>query len=123
MLRRAVLLIGLAALTLLSAASGATAGTGLRGTVTLSPITPVCIEDEPCSKPAVGVVLRFSANGRVVGRVTTRPDGSYRIVLGRGTYVVSFVPRPAPRTIAPRLVRVVAGRMTRVDFEIDTGLR
>ena len=121
--RRAIPGIGLAALILVAGASATTPATGLRGTVTLSPTRPVCIEGQPCSKPASGFVLSFSRNGHVLRRVTTRPDGGYRIVLARGWYAVSFAPRQVPRTIAPTSVRVVAGRMTRVDFEIDTGLR
>jgi hypothetical protein len=89
----------------------------------LSPVRPVCIENDPCTKPAAGYLLAFSANGRVVRRATTRADGSYRLVLPRGWYSVSFTPRQPTRMIAPRAVRVVAGRITRVDFEIDTGLR
>ena len=119
----AMLVTGLAALMLLPAANANTQATGLKGTVTLSPTRPVCIESEPCSKPAAGLVLRFARDGRILGRVTTKPDGSYRILLGRGSYVVSFAPRPVPRTITPVRVRVVAGRMTPVDFEIDTGLQ
>lgn len=121
-LRRAIPVAVLAALVAIPAAGSTALATGLRGTVTLSPVRPVCIEGQPCSKPAAGVVLRFSANGRLAGRVTTRADGSYRILLGRGLYAVSFTPRSAPRTIAPTRVRVVAGRIVRVDFEIDTGL-
>ena len=123
MLRTAALLVGLAALSLLSAASASTTPTGLRGIVTLSPTRPVCIEGQACSKPAVGVVLRFSQGGRLLGRVTTAADGAYRITLRRGSYVVTFRPRAPTRTISPSLVRVVGGRMTRIDFEIDTGVR
>ena len=123
MLRTAALLVGLAALIPLSAASAGTAVTGLRGTVVLSPSQPVCYEGEPCSKPAVGYLLSFSRNGRVIGRATTRADGSYRVVLGRGRYAVSFEPRRPTLTLRPTSVLVVAGNVRRVDFEIDTGLR
>jgi hypothetical protein len=123
MLHRAIPCIGLASLILLSGASAATATSGLRGTVVLSPTRPVCIENEPCSKPAPGIVMSFSRKGRLVGRTTTGIDGSYRIVLGPGRYAVAFTPRRAPHTLAPMLVTVVSGAVRRVDFEIDTGLR
>jgi hypothetical protein len=123
MLRTAALLLGLAALTLLTAANAGTSATGLHGMVTLSPTRPVCIESQPCSKPAAGVMLRFSQYGRVVGQATTAINGTYRIALRRGSYAVSFRPQSPTRTIAPDRVRVVSGRMTRTDFEIDTGIR
>jgi hypothetical protein len=106
-----------------SPALSAPAATGLRGTVMLSPTQPVCVEGEPCSKPAVGITLVFSRNGRVLGRTTTGAVGGYRIVLARGSYTVSFAPRRPTMTLMPISVRVVTGRVRRVDFEIDTGLR
>jgi hypothetical protein len=123
MLRTAALLVGLAALIPLSAAGADLGATGLRGTVVLSPSQPVCYEDEPCSKPASGYVMSFSRNGRVVGRATTRVDGRYRVLLAVGRYAVSFTPRRPTLTLKPTSVLVVAGRIRRVDFEIDTGLR
>lgn len=123
MLRRRIPLIGLAALLLVPGPSVAAPVSGLRGTVMLDPSRPVCIEGQPCTAPAAGVVLRFSRNGRAVVRTTTQANGTYRVVLARGTYVVSLVPERRPRSITPRIVRVAAGRMTRVDFVIDTGLQ
>jgi hypothetical protein len=123
-LRRTILLLALAAASLLASSATAAAPTsGLRGAVVLSPSRPVCIEGEPCTAPASGVVLRFSRAGRVVARTTTQANGTYRVALPRGYYVVSLFPERSPRTIMPRVVRVVSGRMTRVDFEIDTGLQ
>ena len=101
-----------------------TAPSGLRGTVVLSPARPVCIEDEPCTKPAVGFKLVFSRAGVVVARTTTRADGSYRIQLRAGVYTVRAP--LAPRVgagLTPRLAAVLKGRFARVDFTIDTGIQ
>ena len=124
MLRASVSLLGIAALLLLPGLAAAAPVSGLRGTVVIDPSRPVCIEGKPCSAPAPGVVLRFSRNDRVILTATTRADGTYRIVLAPGRYVVSLLPvARGPRSIAPRTVRVVAGQMIRRDFTIDTGIQ
>ena len=123
MLRASVSLLGIAALLLLPGFAAAAPVSGLRGTVVIDPSRPVCIEGKPCSAPAPGVVLRFSRNDRVIARATTRADGTYRIVLAPGRYVVSLPVARGPRSIAPRTVRVVAGQMIRRDFTIDTGIQ
>ena len=103
---------------------GATTSTGtLRGTVVSGPARPVCIEGTPCTAPAVGVVLQFVRAGRVVARTTTGAGGRYRITLGRGRYAVRVERRTALQSIAPATVTVLPGRVSRVDFEIDTGLQ
>ena len=123
MLRASVSLLGIAALLLLPGLAAAAPVSGLRGTVVIDASRPVCIEGKPCSSPAPGVVLRFSRNDRVILRATTRADGTYRIVLAPGRYVVSLPVARGPRSIAPRTVRVVAGQMIRRDFTIDTGIQ
>jgi len=126
MLRRSLAvpaLVVLGALAVLPAASATDQRGGLYGTATLMPVRPICIEGRPCGKPAVGLVLRFSRDGRVVGRVTTSRAGFYRVSLVRGIYVVSIDSGSHRREITPRTVRVVAGSQRRADFEIDTGLQ
>ncbi len=86
------------------------------------PFRPVCIEGRPCGKAAVGLVIRFSRDGRVVAHATTSRIGFFRVSLSRGIYAVSIDSSPR-REITPRTVRVIAGRQTRADFEIDSGLQ
>ena len=91
---------------------------GLYGTVMRGPITPVCVEGVPCSAPAAGAVLVFT-QGAVVARVTVASDGSYRLRLPAGTYAV----RSGKKPLEPTVARVYTGRMARLDFSIDTGIR
>jgi len=100
-------------------ARGAIAEGGLAGIVTIGPITPVCVAEQPCTKPLAGAVLVFSHGGAEVVRVTTRRDGSYRVRLAAGLYTV----RSSIRRLEPTNVRVRAGSTRRVDFSIDTGIR
>ena len=115
-------------LALVPAALGATsthaiAPSGLRGTVTRSPIAPVCREGIPCSAPAKNTRLVFSKRGR---SVTTRTDsvGHYRVALAPGWWNIrtETVPRIGSG-IKPHTVRVVAARFQVVNLDIDTGIR
>jgi hypothetical protein len=105
-------------------ASSATVSSGLRGIVTRGPITPVCVAEQPCTEPARNITLLFSRQGRLVARAVTNDEGRYRVRLAAGLYSVR---RPGAVTIGRRLepdhARVRAGRFSRVDFSIDTGIR
>ena len=118
-----VVALVLAVLVPIDAASDSASSSGLRGLVTLSPTRPVCIEEQPCSKPAAGVVLVFRRDGGVVTRVTTRADGTYRVLLRPGRYTVAAPRYRLGSGIAPHTVRVPRGRVAHLDFEIDTGIQ
>jgi hypothetical protein len=126
-----VRIVGVLALvvTALSVAAGSTdagvvAGTsGLRGVLLRAPVTPVCVEEEPCSEPAVGVILVFARDGRT-WRTRTRAGGAYAIWLRPGWYAVRALPTPRVGSgLTPRRVRVPAGRVATRDFLLDTGLQ
>jgi len=104
---------------------GASAATqsGIRGTVIRSPTRPVCEEGVPCTAPAAGVVLVFVRNGVEVARSKTLPDGSFRVVLAPGTYVVHSLRKFPIGGTHPRTVTVRRGGFTVVRLTIDTGLR
>jgi hypothetical protein len=97
--------------------------TGLRGIVTRSPVMPVCLEGVPCSAPARNTVLVFHRTGSDV-RTRTDDTGHYRVALAPGNWDVSPTRRVTIGSgITPRSVRVVAGRVRVVNFDIDTGIR
>jgi hypothetical protein len=113
--------VGVLAVTfaLAGAAAGQTVRSGLYGTVMRGPITPVCVAEQPCSEPAAGAQLVFWRNGTAVARTTVATDGSYRLHLAAGLYTV----RASQKRLEPVTARVIAGRMLRLDFSIDTGIR
>jgi hypothetical protein len=117
----------LAALATGSASAGAaTTGSpasGLRGVVMRGPTSPVCIEEKPCEEPAAGIVLRFSRAGTTVARVKTGQQGGYQVRLPRGMYTVTTPHRRVGVGLTPRVVRVLEGRVARVDFHLDTGIQ
>ena len=107
-------------------AGAATSGhfSGLHGVVMEGPTKPVCKADEPCEKPAAGMVLQFKRTGRAPIQAKTSQTGKYSIKLRPGTYAVTTVPRRAVGTgLTPRTVRVPRGRVARRDFHLDTGLQ
>jgi hypothetical protein len=105
---------------LLAAASAQASSvrSGLYGGVTRGPISPVCVAEQPCDEPAAGAVLVFMHDGREVVRTKARGDGSYRVRMPAGVYVVR-----SGRRIEPAKVRVLRGHVIRVNFSIDTGIR
>ena len=124
MLVRCALLIA----ALVPAALGATythaiTPSGLRGVVTRSPITPVCMEGVPCSAPAKNTLLVFFRRERSV-RTRTDSVGRYRVALAPGRWSVrtATVPRIGSG-IEPHTVRVFAARFRAVNLDIDTGIR
>jgi len=96
----------------------------LTGVVMRGPITPVCVAEQPCDAPAPHVTLVFSHGTHVVARVTTSSEGRYRLRLPATTYEVH---RASASVFDPKLnphrVQVTAGRTSRIDFSIDTGIR
>jgi len=105
-------------------ACGSAAGSlksGLRGTFTIGPLTPVCVEATPCDGPARDATLAFTRNGTTT-RTRTDDLGRYRILLAPGWYAVRTTVGITHRPQPPR-VRVVAGRVRLVNFFADTGIR
>jgi hypothetical protein len=96
----------------------------LVGVVKRGPIAPVCVAGQPCDEPAPHVTLLFARAGVVVARVVTNARGRYRVRLRAGVYTVR---RPGELTIGRKLepsrARVYAGRVSQIDFLIDTGIR
>ena len=118
---RRFVLIGSIFLTLAAPAGGVT-GSGLYGVVMRGPVTPVCVAEQPCSKPAAGVRLAFARHG-TVKTVVTSSVGRYRVALAPGTYAVSTgASVRIGRGLEPRTVVVPAG-WKRQAFSIDTGIR
>jgi len=125
MKRVRALLVGSMLYTLAACATGlGTPTTGLTGTVTRGPITPVCMVDVPCSAP-------FSANFTVkrgtstVASFHSDDQGQFTVMLFPGTY--SIIPASdAPIMMAGSQVKTVTVNptgMTTVQLAFDTGIR
>ena len=115
----------------MSRSSNAASSSGsLEGHVSIGPLTPVERTDQP--KPPVPPeayasrsINIFKVDGTsLVTNVKIGPDGTYRVQLSTGTYVVNIAKSGIDRGIElPRVITIVAGQITRLDINIDTGLR
>jgi carboxypeptidase family protein len=122
-MRRIAILTALGAGLALGCGAAAGTSSGLQGRVMRGPIQPVCRINEPCDAPAAGVTLRFSRAGRVFAHATTNRKGWYRVVLKPGRYSVRTNRRGFEAIPKPAAATVTAGRVRRVDFQLDTGIR
>jgi hypothetical protein len=105
--------------------SGSAGGSGLYGSVRISPASPVCGANSACTRPARGFRLVFSRNGKTVASAKTDREGRYRVQLGRGRYVVRAgrVAVSPKSGLVPRQVTVPSGRFAKRDFVYDSGIR
>jgi hypothetical protein len=102
---------------------------GVTGLVHLGPQCPVEIAGDPCDdKPAAGVTVTVSkqipgesyAAGKEVARGTTDADGTFRIAVAPGEYVVTA---DAGMSCELMDARVTEGNYSEVDVPCDTGIR
>ena len=128
LLATAVLLLATAGCAGESPSTTAGSDAGLDGTATAGPVCPVerVPPDPACApRPVAGAVMIVrDAAGREVGRTTTAADGTFRIALAPGDYILE--PQPVEGmmgTARPQDVTVVGGAPTTVQVAYDTGIR
>lgn len=102
---------------------------GVAGRVHLGPQCPVETQGDPCpDEPAAGSMVTVAeqlpgdsyAGGEVVARTMTVADGTYRVAVAPGNYVVTA---DAGMSCELMDARVTAGAYSRVDIPCDTGIR
>jgi len=102
----------------------------LEGHVTIGPLVPVVQEGVPEPTPGPEVyasrqIVIYASDGQTeVARVQIDGKGNYRVELPVGTYVVDInhVGIDMAKEL-PKTVEIVGGQTTRLDVEIDTGIR
>ena len=101
-------------------------GTGIEGVITFGPTQGGPIRaDTPSSKPLANATFVVeNENGAEVASFTTDDQGRFRVPLTSGHYTVSKEGKKhGIGHYGPFDVDVVAGRMTNVQWECDTGIR
>ena len=102
----------------------------LEGHVTIGPLVPVVQEGVPEPTPGPEVyasrqIVLYASDGQTeVARVQIDGKGNYRVELPVGTYVVDI--NHAGIDMAkelPQTVEIGSGQVTRLDVDIDTGIR
>jgi hypothetical protein len=101
------------------------AETGIEGVITISPAQPGPIRaDTPGSKPLANVTFAVENEKGEVASFTTDDQGRFRTSLTPGHYkVVMKGKNRAIGRFGPFEVDVVAGKMTNVQWECDSGIR
>lgn len=102
----------------------------LTGEVTIGPLQPVVRVGVPEPTPAPEVfaarkILVLSQNGRrEIARVSIDPDGTYSVLLPVGRYQVDIAESGIDRGIdLPTEIEIFKDQITRLDIDIDTGIR
>jgi len=101
------------------------AETGFEGVITISPAQPGPIRaDTPGSQPLANTAFVVENEKGEVASFTTDDQGRFRTSLPPGHYKVSMKgKRPAIGRFGPFEVDVVTGKMTKVQWECDSGIR
>lgn len=100
------------------------AKTGIEGVITISPIQGGPIrQGVPFSKPLPNTTFVVRKGTEEVARFTTDAEGKYNAALAPGHYEVMARETRKIGRWGPFPVEVVAGKMTKKDFDCDSGLR
>jgi len=101
----------------------------LSGVVTIGPNCPVQSETNPCptqpSAYAARKILIYTATkSTLLFTVDIDSQGLYFIDLAPGSYTVDLRPNGIDRTLdLPKVVEIKANTVTKLDVNIDTGIR
>jgi hypothetical protein len=101
------------------------AETGIEGVIVISPTKPGPIRaDAPGSQPLANVTFVVENEKGEVASFTTDDQGHFRISVAPGYYKVSIKGRKSSiGHFGPFEADVVSGKMTRVQWECDSGIR
>ena len=105
--------------------SSPAAETGIEGVITISPAQPGPIRaDAPSSKPLANAAFVVENEKSQVASFTTDDQGHFRTFLEPGHYKVSLKGRKSSiGRFGPFEADVVPGKMTKVQWECDSGIR
>lgn len=110
--------------TITSGGSTTIAQEGIEGTVTIGPIRPVSRPGEINSRPYVAtLVIRALADNRIVATVTSAADGTFRVSVPAGEYVVEPQQTSPYPFAGSQQVTVSPGEYTVIMVAYDSGIR
>jgi hypothetical protein len=100
---------------------------GIQGRVTIGPQCPVVMAGSPCpDAPLAATITVSSTDGQEVASIETPRDGTFRIALAPGTYVVEARPLQGDgiaRMLPLEPVHVVVDTYSTVPISFDSGIR
>jgi len=121
---RMLVLAGLLFLAACASSAANTTTSGLYGQVTIGPMCPVMQANVPCpDKPYQATITVLSQNRARVTQFTTDAQGTFKIGLKPGAYIlVPESPNVMP-SAGEQAVTVQAGLFTQVNISYDSGIR
>jgi len=103
--------------------AGGSEDSGIRGLVTIGPISPVERPGEPTDRPYAATIVIERVDGTTAAETKSGGDGRFSVNLAPGSYVLEPqngnplpIARPQHVTVAPRT-------FTEVTVEYDSGIR
>jgi Carboxypeptidase regulatory-like domain len=101
------------------------AETGIEGIITISPIQPGPVRaDSPASRPLANAAFAVENEKGEVASFTTDDQGHFRTSVPPGHYKVSMKGRKSSiGRFGPFEVDVEPGKMTKVQWQCDSGIR
>ncbi len=101
------------------------AETGIEGVITISPTQAGPVRDDsPASRPLANAAFAVENEKGQAASFTTDGQGHFRTSVPPGHYKVSMKGRKSSiGRFGPFEVNVVAGKMTKVQWECDSGIR
>jgi uncharacterized membrane protein len=100
--------------------------TGITGVVLVTPIRPGPIRagsETPTAAPLPNATFTVTSDSGAVTRFTTDTMGRFKILLEPGHYVVVLAENRFPKPCGPFEVNVEPGKMARVEWRCDSGMR
>ncbi len=102
----------------------------LEGHMNIGPLLPVQRVGEPAPTVppeayAARQIIVYQADGKtIVTKLTPNANGDYRVALAPGTYVVNLARTGIDRAKGlPVTITIDSGQSTRVNVDVDTGIR
>jgi hypothetical protein len=121
------IVFGLVVMAICTAAGQTSSGgeSGIEGVISISPARPGPVRvDEAGSVPLANATFVIENNSREIASFTTDDKGHFRAAVPPGHYKVSLKGRKTSiGRFGPFEVEVVAGKMTNVQWECDSGMR
>jgi hypothetical protein len=97
---------------------------GVQGEVRIGPVQPVEQPGVPNDAPyAATLRIKRATDGKVVAETKSAADGSFRVALAPGDYVLEPLNGDPLPVAQAQDFTVTAGRFTTVDVEYDSGIR
>ena len=98
---------------------------GVEGVIKIGPTQPGPIKaDSPAFMPLANTAFVAKGDDGGVTEFETDSEGRFRVVLKPGHYTISVKgQRPAIGHFGPFSADVIAGKMTTVDLQCDSGIR